>query len=170
MNEFSISWIDIALLAFLALSMIVGLMRGVVFELLSLAGWFVAYVAARFATPWAQEYVHVGAAGSSLNYGVAFAAVFLVALVVWSIAARLVRALIRATPLSAIDRLLGAGFGLVRGVVVLMIAVVLIGVSPWAQSSLWKQSVGVAWLGAVMHELRPLLWNDVSQPPAATSA
>lgn len=167
MDEFFVSWLDIGLLAFLALSMVVGLIRGFAFELLSLAGWFAAYFAARYGTPLAQPWLHIGEPGSSLNYGATFACVFLVALVVWSIAARLVRALIRATPLSPIDRLLGAGFGLVRGVVVLLIAALVIGVSPWAQSSLWRQSVGAAWLSAMVHELRPLFMNDVSQHPSA---
>ena len=167
MDEFVVSWLDIGLLVFLALSMLIGLMRGFVFELLSLAGWFAAYFAARYGTPELQPYLHIGEAGSSLNYAASFACVFLVALVVWSIGARLVRALIRATPLSPIDRLLGAGFGLVRGLVVLLIAVVLVGVSPWAKAAMWQQSMGVAWLNAVVHELRPLFTNDVSQPPSA---
>jgi membrane protein required for colicin V production len=166
-DEFPLSWLDIALLAFLALSMVVGVVRGVVFELLSLAGWFVAYFGARFGTPLAQPWLHIGAAGSNLNYGATFACVFLAALVIWSIAARLVRLLIRATPLSPIDRLLGAGFGLMRGLVVLLIAALLIGVSPWAHSTLWQRSVGVAWLNGMVRELRPLFLSDVSQYPSA---
>ncbi len=167
MNEVFVSWLDIGLLAFLLLSMIVGLMRGFVFELLSLAGWFVAYFAARFGTPMAQPWLHIGEAGSSLNYAASFACVFLVALVIWSIAARLVRALIRATPLSPLDRLLGAGFGLVRGLVVLLIAALVIGVSPWGRSPMWQQSMGAAWLNAMVQELRPMFLNDVSEHPQA---
>jgi membrane protein required for colicin V production len=166
-NELFLSWLDIGLLAFLLLSVVVGLMRGVVFELLSIAGWFAAYFVALYATPYAQSWIHIGAPGSSLNYGASFACVFLLALVVWSIGARLVRALIRATPLSPFDRLLGAGFGLVRGVVVLLIAVLLVGVSPWGKAPLWQQSVGVAWLNTVVHELRPLLFSNNSQHPSA---
>ena len=167
MNEVFVSWLDIGLLTFLLLSMIVGVVRGFVFELLSLAGWFVAYFAARYGTPLAQPWLHIGEPGSSLNYGATFACVFLAALVLWSIAARLVRALIRATPLSPLDRLLGAGFGLMRGLVVLLIAVLLIGVSPWGQAPMWQQSMGVAWLNVVVQELRPMFVNDVSQHPRA---
>ena len=50
---------------------------------------------------------------------------------------------------------------------VAVLAVVLIGVSPWAQASVWRDSVGVAWLNAVVQELRPLLGNEVSQHPTA---
>ena len=162
-----IGWVDIALIAFLALSMIVGLMRGFVFELLSLAGWFAAYFAARWFTPVGQPYLHIGEPGSALNYGVTFACVFLAALIVWSLAARLVRALIRATPLSPVDRLLGAGFGLVRGLVVLLVVVTVVGISPLAKSPAWQQSQGAVWLNALLHELRPVFTNDVSQFPSA---
>jgi len=162
-----ISWIDIGFVAFLALSMLIGVWRGFVFELLSLAGWFAAYFAARYGTPWLQPMIPIGEPGSGLNYGVSFACVFLVALVAWSIGSRIVRALIRATPLSPIDRLLGAGFGLVRGLVVLLIAVVLVGLSPWGKAPLWQQSTTVAWLNAVVHELRPLWTNGAPPLPAA---
>ncbi len=163
-----LGWVDIALAVFLLLSVVVGLVRGFVFELLSLAGWFVAYFVGLWLTPSFQGYIHVGAPGSTLNYGTTFACVFLAALVIWSLGARLVRALIRATPLSPIDRLLGAGFGCVRGLVVLLVVATVVGISPWDQSTAWQRSQGVVWLNAVLHELRPLFVNDVSsQPPSA---
>ena len=42
MPTVDIGWVDIAIVVFLLLSVVVGLMRGFVFELLSLAGWFAA--------------------------------------------------------------------------------------------------------------------------------
>lgn len=162
-----LGWVDIALAIFLAMSVIVGLLRGFVFELLSLAGWFAAYFTGLWLTPLVQHDVPVGAPGSTLNYGATFACVFLVALVVWSITARLVRALVRATPLSAVDRLLGAGFGFARGLVVLLVVATVIGVSPWSRSIAWQTSRGVAWLNGVLHELRPLFFNEVPQHPSA---
>ena len=164
---FAIGWVDIGLIVFLLISVLFGLMRGFVFELLSLAGWFAAYFAALGLTPWCRQYIHIGEPASALNYFVTFACVFVLALVVWGIGARLVRAMVRATPLSAIDRLLGAGFGLVRGLVVLLVVTIAVGVSPWAQSSAWKQSQGAVWLNALLQELRPVFTNDVSQHPSA---
>ena len=163
-----LGWVDIVLAVFLLLSVLIGLARGFVFELLSLAGWFAAWFAGFWLTPMFMGYLHVGAPGSTLNYGFTFACVFLVALVVWSLGARLVRALIRATPLSAFDRLLGAGFGCVRGLVVLLVVATVVAVSPWGQSIAWQRSQGVAWLNTVLHELRPLFINEfTSQPPTA---
>ena len=162
-----LGWVDIALAIFLVLSVIVGLLRGFVFELLSLAGWFAAYFVGLWLTPSLQHDIHVGAPGSTLNYGATFACVFVATLVVWSLAARLLRALIRATPLSLIDRVLGAAFGLLRGVVVLLLVAFVVGVSPWSGASAWKQSHSAAWLNAMLHELRPVFVNEVPQHPSA---
>ena len=165
--DVDIGWVDIGLLAFLVLSVLVGVMRGFVFELLSLAGWFAAYFAGRWFTPLAQPHIPVGSAGSTLNYGVTFACVFIAALIVWSLAARLIRALIRATPLSPIDRLLGAGFGALRGLVVLLVVATVIGISPWAKSAAWQRSQGVAWLNGLLHELRPAFGGELPQRTSA---
>jgi membrane protein required for colicin V production len=165
--KIDLGWVDIALAAFLLLSVLVGLWRGFVFELLSLAGWFAAYFAGLWLTPMFVGYIHIGDPGSNLNYGATFACVFLVALVVWSLAARLVRAMIRATPLSVFDRLLGAAFGFVRGLVVLLVAATVIGISPWGQSTAWQRSQGAVWLNAMLHELRPYFTNEVPQHPTA---
>jgi membrane protein required for colicin V production len=154
--HFQLQWLDIALLVFLALSMVVGLVRGFVFELLSLAGWFAAYFSALWFTPLAQPYINLGGAGSALNYGITFACVFLASIVLWSLGARLIRALIRATPLSLIDRLLGLGFGLLRGVVVLLVVATVVGSSPIAKSAAWQQSQGAALLQSWVQVLRPM--------------
>ena len=160
-------WVDIAIAGFLLLSVLVGLARGFVFELLSLVGWFAAYFAALYVTPTLAPHVPVGETGSGLNYGVTFACVFLVALIAWGLGARLVRALIRATPLGFIDRLLGAFFGVVRGLVVLLVATTVIGVSPWSASAAWQSSRGAEWLQGLLQELRPLFDDQTFQPTSA---
>jgi membrane protein required for colicin V production len=163
MEAVQIGWVDAVLAGVLLLSIIVGLARGVVFELLSLAGWVAAWFAAQWLAPQVAPHVPVGAAGSALNHGAAFALAFIAALVVWGLAARLVRLLIRATPLSPLDRVLGALFGLVRGAVLLLAVATVIGFTPLVKSAAWQQSRGAAILNAVLQGLLPLLPPQVSE-------
>ena len=159
----SMGWVDAVLLLVLVVSMIVGLVRGLVFEMLSVVGWFAAYFAAQWLAPEVAPYIPVGEPGSALNHGAAFAATFIVALIVWGLAARLLRMLIRATPLSLLDRLLGAGFGFIRGMIVLLALATVVGLMPLKTSAAWQQSVGAVWLHSVLRGLKPVLPPDISK-------
>jgi membrane protein required for colicin V production len=152
-----LSWLDWALLAALAASVAVGLLRGFVYECLSLAGWVVAWFAAQWAAPELAPHVPVGSEGSALNLAVTFGLAFVAAIIVWALLARLVRMLIRATPLSMPDRLLGAVFGLLRGAVLLLAVATVVALTPAAQSAPWRGSHGARWLTLALHDLKPLL-------------
>ena len=153
----ALGWVDATLLGVLLLSMLVGLVRGFVFECLSLAGWLVAWFGAQWASPQLAPYLPVGAPGSGLNLGAAFIVAFIAALVVWSLLSRLIRMLIHATPLSLPDRLLGAVFGLLRGGVLLLAVASAVLLTPAAQSQGWQASHGARWLGLTLRALKPLL-------------
>jgi membrane protein required for colicin V production len=158
-----LGWVDAVLLGILAVSALVGVVRGLVFEMLSLAGWLVAYFAAQWFSPPLALHLPVGQAGSALNHGAAFACAFVGALIVWGLVSRLVRMLVRASPLSLPDRLLGACFGLARGAVVLLAIATVVGLTPLARSVAWQQSRGGAWLQAGLHGLKPVLPAEISQ-------
>ena len=153
----ALHWIDWALAAVLLLSVGVGLVRGFVFEVLSLAGWLVAWFAAQWGAPWMADHVPIGTPGSSLNHAAAFALSFVAALVAWALMARLVRLILHATPLSIPDRLLGAGFGLLRGAVLLLAVAMVVALTPAAQSTAWRSAQGARWLSAALQALKPLL-------------
>ena len=158
-----LGWVDWALLAVLGASMLIGLVRGFVFEVMSLAGWLVAWFAAQWATPQAAAYVPVGAPGSTANFAVTFVLCFLATLIVWTLMSRLVRLLIHATPLSIPDRLLGAGFGLIRGGVLLLAVATVVALTPAGKSPPWQQSQGARWLEITRQGLLPLLPADVAR-------
>jgi membrane protein required for colicin V production len=152
-----LGWIDWALLAVLAVSMIVGVLRGFVFEVLSLAGWLVAWFGAQWLAPELAPYVPVGVPGAGLNHAAAFVIAFIGVLIAWALMARLVRLLVRATPLSLADRVLGAGFGLVRGALLLLAVAMVAALTPLAASPSWQASAGTRWLDAALNGLKPLL-------------
>ena len=153
----SLTPLDWALLGVLAISVIAGLVRGFVFEVLSLAGWVVAYVVAQLYGAQLAAYLPVGLGGVATHHAAGFVLAFIGTLVVCSLLARLARLLVAATPLSFIDRVLGAGFGLVRGLVVLLVATTLVLLTPAARAPWWQASQGATWLGTLLQSLRPLL-------------
>lgn len=157
----ALGWVDIGLLVFLSISVLVGLLRGFVFELLSLAGWFAAWLAATQWAGWAERYLPAGEPGSALKHGVSFACVFLLVLVMWGLSARVVRSLVRATPLSPLDRVLGAAFGLLRGMVALLVLAAVVGFTPLANSPAWQQAHGAVWLQTLLQGLRPWFSREI---------
>jgi membrane protein required for colicin V production len=159
----ALAWVDWALMAVLALSIAVGLWRGLVFEVLSLAGWVAAYVAAQVFSPGLAPLLPVGDAGDALNQAAAFALAFVLALIAWALASRLVRLLIHATPLQLIDRVLGGGFGLLRGAVLLLAVATVVSLTPAARSPVWQQSHGAGWLAAALQGLKPVLPDAIAQ-------
>ena len=163
-----LGWVDLTLLALLAASVLVGLWRGLVFELMSLAGWVVAYVAAQVGSPEVALWLPIGARGTALNQAAGFAATFLGVLIAWSLAARLLRLVIRATPLTLIDRSLGAAFGLMRGGVLLLALATVVAFTPAARAQAWQDSQGAAMLRLALQGLKPVLPADVARHlPAA---
>ena len=157
------SRVDIALLAILGLSVLVGLLRGFTYEVLALLGWVAAYFAAQWFSPLLMPWIPLGAPGSALNQGAAFVATFLLALIAWAFATRLVTLLVKSSPLRPFDRVLGAGFGLLRGVVVLLVITTVVSLTPWARSPAWQSSQGAAWLNATLQAIAPVLPSDLAR-------
>jgi membrane protein required for colicin V production len=156
-------WVDIAIAAVLLVSMLAGLWRGLLFEVLSLMGWVVAYFLSQWLAPSIAHWVPLGTAGSGLNQVASLVVAFLLILIVWGLCARLVRMLVQASPLSGLDRLMGAGFGLVRGVFISLLAVLLLGMTPFVHSAQWQESELVPWMQVALQGLKPVLPPSVVQ-------
>ena len=158
-----LGWVDLTMLGVLLLSLGLGLWRGFVLEALALVGWVVAYFAAQWLAPQWAPHLPLGEPGSSLNYAAAFAVAFMAVLIGWGLASRVLRLLINATPLRGADRVLGAAFGLLRGVLLLMVLATLVAQTPAAESEPWSRSQGVQWLAVAIQGLKPLLPPDIAQ-------
>lgn len=158
-----LSWIDWALLAVLLLSVLVGVWRGLVFEVMSLIGWVVAWVGAQLLGSELAPWLPVGQTDSTARVLASFVVAFVGILLAWALLARLLRLLVHASPLSLPDRVLGGGFGLLRGGVLLLALATVLALTPAAQWAPWQQSEGARWLGAVLHGPAPLLPTDVAR-------
>ena len=162
----TLGWVDLAMLAVIALSALVGAVRGLTFEVLSLLGWVAAWFAGLWLGPWLAPHLPLGAPGSSLNGIAAFACAFVVVLVIWGLGARAVSAAVGKTLLRPLDRLLGAVFGLARGVLVLLVVAALAVHTPAASSAAWRESHGAAWLDSILRAVMPSLAPETILPGA----
>lgn len=137
------NWVDIAILVLIAVSAVVSLLRGFVREALSLTAWVLAFwialtFAARLAaTPWMMNQID----SPTVRAGVAFAALFLFTLLVGVLINVLVGQLVRKTGLSGTDRIVGAVFGVGRGIVVVGVLVLLAGFTQLPAERWWQESV-----------------------------
>lgn len=150
-------WIDWALLAVLLVSVVIGLVRGFVFEVMSLLGWLAAWFGSQYLGRELSPHLPLGEPGSAGNMAAAYVICFIGILLAWALMAKLIRMLIHATPLSMPDRLLGAGFGLLRGGVLLLALATVVALTPLAQAKPWQSSDGARWIGVALIGLKPLL-------------
>lgn len=134
------NWADYAILAILGLSVLMGLWRGFIAEALALAVWACAFWVAWMLGPVLAEQFSGSISTPSvrilLGYGLCFVAV----LIAGAIVAFLVRKLVEGSGLSGSDRLLGMLFGLARGLALVVLAVLLLGFTPFARDPWWSQS------------------------------
>lgn len=153
----TLSWVDLALIVIVAISMAIGLWRGLVFEVLSLAGWVVAYLGASALAPWMAELLPAERLGAPLTHLLSVLLGFVVILIVWGLCARLLKHLIQASPLSPLDRLGGGCFGVLRAVLIGLLLVLVVSHTRFASTETWRASRAVPALAALLQSLQPLL-------------
>ena len=149
-----LDWIGIAVLV---ISVLLGAWRGLVFEVLSLIGWVVAFFVAQWFATDLAAWLPVGEAGASWRYPVAFVLLFIAVAFVAGLLASLTRKMITAVGLRPVDRTLGAAFGLARGVVALLAVAVAVHLLALGDAALWRESRGVVVLDAALQGLKPAL-------------
>lgn len=167
-------WADWVLLAALLVSIGIGVLRGFTREFFGLVSWIVAIVAALFLAPATLGWLEPHIATPSLRIAASYALVFFGFLVLGSIVTAVVSALVRKnTSLSAVDRSVGGGFGLIRGVLVCVVLVWLVGLTPARQDPWWKESRLIPpfeWLADGFRSMLPEKWQRYATPAAEAAA
>lgn len=149
-----LDWIFLlALLASLAL----GAWRGLVFEVLSVLSWIAAFLLAQWWAPDAAQWLPVSGMAPAIRYAAGFVVVFVAAVFVGGLLAWLIKKLVEAVGLRPADRTLGAAFGLVRGVILLLAAAVVMEMTPLKSSEWWRESRGTVVLTSALKGLKPVL-------------
>lgn len=155
-------WVDILIIAIIALSAVISLIRGFVQEALSLATWIAAFALAWFffrplsvqLEPWIDV--------PSIRLGVAYGAILLLVLIVGALVNLLMKSLVESTGLSGTDRLIGIFFGVARGVVVVAILVLLAGLTPFPHDGWWHDSQLIPYFEQIALWMKTYLPDDIA--------
>ena len=149
-----LDWIAVALIV---VSMLFGLVRGLVFEVISLIGWVVAFVVAQWFASDVAAWLPAGDPQASWRYPLAFVLLFVAVAFGVGLVAALTRKLIAAVGLRPVDRILGGAFGAARGAVALLVLAVVVHLLALSDSAWWHESRSAVVLDAALQSLKPAL-------------
>lgn len=150
-------WIDYAILALIAVSAVIGLLRGVVREAFSLLTWVAAiWVGIVFSREFSKLLESV------INYpsariAAAFAILFFTTLILGGLLGYLIAQVVQKTGLGGTDRFAGLIFGIGRGILVVSVLILLAGLTPLPQDPWWRESTLISPFQSVALWLRDQL-------------
>ena len=151
------TWLDYAVLGVFAASLVVGAWRGLVREVISILGWVIAFLAANLLAGPLGTAMPQSIPTPELRVAAAFVAVFAGALVATTLVALLLSRIVKAVGLGGLDRLLGALFGAARGLLIVLAAALLAGLSSAPRQPFWRDSASGPLLAQAALALAPLL-------------
>lgn len=153
----SISVTDWFLFGCLAVSVVIGAWRGLVFEVLSVIVWLFAFLAGQWWSPYLVEQMASGKSSNPLYYGAAYIVIFVVVALIGGLLVQIIKRTTDAIGLRPVDRALGSLFGLGRGVIALLALTVVMRLTPFGKDVFWTSSVGAQWLTELLIKLKPFL-------------
>jgi len=148
---------DWILIAALAASMLLGTLRGLVYEVLSVMGWIAAFLLAQWFSPEVAEKLPMQNSGEALRYAAAFVLVFIASVFLAGLISALMKKIISVVGLRPVDRMMGAIFGLFRGLILLLALSVVVHMTALQESDWWLESQGGPMLMTLLKGLRPML-------------
>ena len=151
------TWLDYAVAGVFAASLVVGAWRGLVREVVSILGWVIAFLAANlFAGPLGPV-MPQAIPSPELRIAAAYVAIFAGSLMATALVGLLLSRIVKAVGLGGVDRMLGAFFGAVRGLLIVLAAALVAGLTGAPRQSFWRDSASGPLLTQAAQALKPFL-------------
>ncbi len=142
----------------LLLSLVVGAWRGLVHELMSLAGWVAAFLLAQWLAEDVAHWLPVWRdAAAQVRYALSFVLVFVAGMFAAALLSWLLGKVVATAGLRPVDRSLGGIFGLVRGMVILLVLAVVVHLLGMRAQPWWLESSVTPMLELLLTGLKPAL-------------
>jgi len=152
-----VTWLDYAVLIVLAASVLWGVWRGLVHEVVSVASWVLAFLAANLLAGPLGEALPKSMLTPEARVLVSFVVVFIATLVVCTVVGSLLSKMMKVAGLGPLDRTLGGVFGLARALLILLAFSLLAGLTALPRQPAWRNSVSGDSLAQGALALRPWL-------------
>jgi membrane protein required for colicin V production len=154
---------DYVLIGIVAISLLLGLWRGVIGELIALAAWAIGVFGAAEFGGRVGEMLYQGIADPTIRMLAGCVTVFVGVLIVMALLRMAVKSLVKALGLSVSDRLLGSLFGLARGLLICMVLVALGGMTSAPQQPWWQDAKLSAPFETAVLVAKPWLPEDLAK-------
>jgi membrane protein required for colicin V production len=152
---------DYVLLLIMGVSIAISVVRGLVREVLSLASWIGAFLVAKFGAPVVASWLPGAVSHPNVRLGMGFVLVLVATVLLFSLLSLQIAKVVKITGLTGTDRTLGALFGLARGCLIAMIAVLFGGLTPLPQERYWREAMFSAPLQRAATWIAPVLPDDI---------
>ena len=156
------TWFDYAVIASVGLSVLLAVIRGAVREIAALAGWAAALILSGLFAQELAQWLPI-ALSPMLKAVIAYLVIFLGVLLLSGLAGVLLAKLFRAAGLGFTDRAVGALFGLVRGVLIVFVAVMLAGLTSLPREPFWREAALSGPIETAVLAAKPALPKDLAQ-------
>jgi membrane protein required for colicin V production len=160
MNITTFDWITLAIVL---LSMALGAWRGLVHEVLAVIGWIASFLLAWTYGSFVGYMVPTFGLGSAASTVVGFVIVFIATIIACSLLTWLIKKMIESVGLRPVDRTLGAAFGILRGLVILLALTTVVLMTPLKNGAWWQQSAGAGALSNLLKGIKPVLPAQLGQ-------
>jgi membrane protein required for colicin V production len=155
--------LDYTILTIIGISILLGMLRGLVREALNLLAWVAAFWVANAYTVQIAPLLPAAIPTESVRIFAAFVMLFLGALLLMSLVTIALAELVKTLKLGAYDKGLGALFGLLRGMLIVLALVLLAGLTSLPHQGFWRNAMFSAPLEALAADVKPWLPDGLSK-------
>ncbi len=157
------TWLDYALVGVFAVSLVLGIWRGLVREVVAILGWVIAFLAANLLAGPLGPAMPQAIPSAESRVAAAYVAVFVASLIVTSLAGLLLSNVVRAVGLGGLDRLLGGGFGVLRALLIALAVALLAGLTSAPRQAWWRDSASGPLLALAATTVKPYLPQTLAE-------
>ncbi len=155
--------LDWAMLAVLVLSVLLGVWRGLVHEVLAIVGWVAAFVLAHLFADEVGQMINIQGVRGQFRYILGFGVVFIGTLIASGLLTWLVKKMLQRVGLTQLDRTLGGAFGAVRALMILLALTTVVLMTPLQETAAWRESVGASKLTVLLKIAQPWLPSTLTK-------